>query len=220
MGHKLLFLKKFILSSFGQSLCVLIVCIHAAFPSSMRRALLWRAVSSRGCAFWGIKQPNKRGLASNAAPSLNFPRLAQITSSPFLAPVAPKCQRWRPESDVEGAPLRRDWLSCSEAAVGAQRQRLRGGTCSEWAGDAARRNTTIPERQVATTAPFQRYEREIPPRTQRSQGKDLFRRVSAAAGWPGSGRKPPSRWLPERGCFCRKWRHRPLVSAWPRRGEE
>lgn len=32
--------------------------------------------------------------------------------------------------------------------------------------------------------------------------------------------KPLSLWLPERGCFCRKWRHRPLVSAWPRRGEE
>lgn len=126
-----LFFFKFIYYLSIKSLCVLIGCIRAAFPSSMRRALLWRAVSSRGCAFWGRKQPNKRGLASNAAPSLNFPRPAQITSSPFLAPVAPKCRRWRPESDVEGAPLRRDWLSCSEAAVGAQRQRLRGGTCSE-----------------------------------------------------------------------------------------
>lgn len=40
-------------------------------------------------------------------------------------------------------------------------------------------------------------------------------------GWMAAERvKPLSLWLPERGCFCRKWRHRPLVSAWPRRGEE
>lgn len=40
-------------------------------------------------------------------------------------------------------------------------------------------------------------------------------------GWVAAERvKPLSLWLPERGCFCRKWRHRPLVSAWPRRGEE
>lgn len=40
-------------------------------------------------------------------------------------------------------------------------------------------------------------------------------------GWTAAERvKALSLWLPERGCFCRKWRHRPLVSAWPRRGEE
>lgn len=40
-------------------------------------------------------------------------------------------------------------------------------------------------------------------------------------GWVAAEREEPlSLWLPERGCFCRKWRHRPLVSAWPRRGEE
>lgn len=45
---------------------------------------------------------------------------------------------------------------------------------------------------------------------------DAFQR-----GWMAAERvKPLSLWLPERGCFCRKWRHRPLVSAWPRRGEE
>lgn len=45
---------------------------------------------------------------------------------------------------------------------------------------------------------------------------DAFKRGRMAA----ERFKPLSLWLPERGCFCRKWRHRPLVSAWPRRGEE
>lgn len=176
-------------------------------------------MSSKGCAFWVIYQSRERGRNRNRGDLRDIFRITRGKSLPFLRNITPKCRYFQPKSAVDGAPLRRDrfnaeWLLWVHKDSGSQRN-LFGVNRRRWEA----KQTTF-RVEAATSAQFRPSKHYIPPPFHETQGKDVFLTRFSGAGEPRSGLNLLRSGSPERGCFCRKWRHRPLVSAWPRRGEE